>query len=227
MSRRQLLQLYLDPTKCSAPTTSSAAEQLDLEGEWEGVLLDNHGRIMTWVAHLLTHRFFAAAARREQRASIAAASSPPSWWRGKSFSRLAGGDITGGANRIAVVSTPARSDSGQNASVAPVEHNHLFDAAIGPTRFPSPRGRQRSKHRDDSSNESEDSGSKSELALILTYRRHQPWYSPWRTMTDELRLLRTSPSSPTVLLGWGCMAWSGGTLNASPFCLYRKDASTN
>jgi hypothetical protein len=228
MSRRQLLQLYLDPTKCSAPPTSSAAEQLDLEGEWEGVLLENHGRIMTWVAHLLTHRFFAAMARRQRRALFAAtsSSSSSSWWRGKSFS-CGGGEITGGANRIAVVSRPARSDCGQNASVAPVEHNHLFDAAIGPTRFPSPRGRQRSKHRYDSSNESEDSGSKSELALVLTYRRHQPWYSPWRTMTDELRLLRTSPSGPTVLLGWGCMAWSGGILNASPFCLYRKDASTN
>jgi hypothetical protein len=226
MSRRQLLQLYLDPTKCSAPTTSSAAEQLDLEGEWEGVLLENHGRIMTWVANLLTHRFFAALARRQRRA-LFAASSPPSWWRGKSFSRLAGGNITGGANRIDVVSRPARRDTGQNASVAPVEHNHPFDVGVGPTRFPSPRGRQQTKHRNICSNESGDSGSRDELALILTYRRHQPWYSPWRTMTDELRLLRTSPSGPTVLLGWGCMAWSGGILNASPFCLYRKDASTN
>jgi hypothetical protein len=224
MSRRQLLQLYLDPTKCSAPSTSSAAEQLDLEGEWEGVLLENHGHIMTWVANLLTHRFFAAVARRERRASIAAESSPPSWWRGKSFSRLAGGDITGGANRIAAVSTTTRRDTGQNGSVAPVEHNHPFDVAIGPTRFPSPRERQQIKHRNNRSNDSGDSGSRDELALILTYRRLQPWYSPWRTMTDELRLLRTSPSGPTVLLGWGCMAWSEGILNASPFCLYRKDA---
>jgi hypothetical protein len=56
-------------------------------------------------------------------------------------------------------------------------------------------------------------------------------------MTDEIRVVRVSshPSflgaaAPgdgmgTVLLGWGCMRWSGGILNASPFCLYRTDSS--
>jgi hypothetical protein len=78
-------------------------------------------------------------------------------------------------------------------------------------------------------------------ALILDYNRYQPWYSPWRTMTDEIRVVRLSSPSPssflgvapgdgegsdgTVLLGWGCMKWSGGILNASPFCLYRTSSS--
>jgi hypothetical protein len=58
-------------------------------------------------------------------------------------------------------------------------------------------------------------------------------------MTDELRVVRLAsrPSclgtaAPgdggemgTVLLGWGYMQWSGGILNASPFCLYRAGSS--
>ncbi len=53
-------------------------------------------------------------------------------------------------------------------------------------------------------------------------------------MTDELRVVPIqttnndgndiqAPPPPTVLIGVGWMAWSGGKWNASPFCLWRRD----
>ena len=46
-------------------------------------------------------------------------------------------------------------------------------------------------------------------------------------MVDELRVLKLpEDSSVEVMIGMGCMAWSGGMLNASPFCLWRhKDTA--
>ena len=38
-------------------------------------------------------------------------------------------------------------------------------------------------------------------------------------MRDELRVL--SLTDGDVLIGMGSMTWSGGSLNASPFCLWR------
>jgi hypothetical protein len=51
-------------------------------------------------------------------------------------------------------------------------------------------------------------------------------------MIDEVRVLNITCSATThegenddnnlqILIGLGCMAWSGGVLNSSPFCLYR------
>jgi len=41
-------------------------------------------------------------------------------------------------------------------------------------------------------------------------------------MRDEMRVLRLDLADGDVMIGAGCMAWSGGMLNASPFCAYRK-----
>ena len=56
------------------------------------------------------------------------------------------------------------------------------------------------------------SGSKS---VVLDYSKYQFPLSLWWTMKDELRCLPCG-----VLIGLGCMAWSGGMMNAAPFCLY-------
>lgn len=45
--------------------------------------------------------------------------------------------------------------------------------------------------------------------------------SPWYSMHDELRYIPIADDY-SVLLGFGCMGWSGGIRNAAPFCLYRK-----
>lgn len=68
--------------------------------------------------------------------------------------------------------------------------------------------------------------SKSKLkgnGILLDYSRHQNMLSPWKTMKDEIRVLRRSDingkNDITILLGVGSMAWSGGFLNCQPFCL--------
>lgn len=56
-------------------------------------------------------------------------------------------------------------------------------------------------------------------SCVLRYRRHHSRLSLWRSMRDELRVL--SLTDGDVLIGMGSMTWSGGSLNASPFCLWR------
>ena len=64
------------------------------------------------------------------------------------------------------------------------------------------------------------------VSLVLRYRNHESFATSgwkillWKNMRDELRLIHCS-NGDYVLLGWGCMAWSGGIWNASPFCLFR------
>lgn len=67
-----------------------------------------------------------------------------------------------------------------------------------------------------------------EMSLVLDYSRHQFPLSPWRTMMDEIRVVRVgegggADEDARVLIGLGYMAWSGGKLNSSPFLLYRKE----
>lgn len=87
---------------------------------------------------------------------------------------------------------------------------------------------------------SSESTSTNKNVIALDYTKSQSIMSPWRTMVDEIRILDVSQilrsstadgrENPDlhqnqqyqILLGLGCMAWSGGMLNASPFCLYRK-----
>ena len=60
------------------------------------------------------------------------------------------------------------------------------------------------------------------LSLVLRYNPFQSFFSLWRTMRDEMRVLRLDLADGEVMIRAGCMAWSGGMLNASPFCAYRK-----
>lgn len=70
-------------------------------------------------------------------------------------------------------------------------------------------------------------------SVVIRYGQYQSIVSLWKTMVDEIRILplsvildeTTLPSAATdieVMIGLGCMKWSGGMLNASPFCLYRR-----
>lgn len=58
-------------------------------------------------------------------------------------------------------------------------------------------------------------------SVKLRYSSHHPFLSPWHTMVDELRVLREPDKNgkDAIMLGLGYMAWSGGSLNSSPFCL--------
>lgn len=56
--------------------------------------------------------------------------------------------------------------------------------------------------------------------VLLEYSKDHGFLSLWRSMKDEIRIL--PGSNGNILVGLGCMAWSGGMLNCQPFCLYRK-----
>eukprot|EP00977_Amphora_coffeiformis_P017591 scaffold5798_cov173-Amphora_coffeaeformis.AAC.5 len=80
-----------------------------------------------------------------------------------------------------------------------METEHRFDYSIAPSRIDPTRS-----------------------SVTLKYSRYQKLFSLWKTMVDELRVLQLPEGSPIeVLICMGCMDWSGGMLNASPFCLWR------
>jgi len=80
-----------------------------------------------------------------------------------------------------------------------IETEHRFVYSIAPSRM-DPRG----------------------SSVNLKYSKYQHLFSLWKTMVDELRMLQLPEKCPIeVLICMGCMGWSGGVLNASPFFLWR------
>lgn len=85
------------------------------------------------------------------------------------------------------------------ADSSKMETEHRFDYTVGPSRLDP-----------------------TESSVNLIYTRHKTSFSPWKTMVDELRVLDLPEECPIeVMICMGCMGWSGGMLNASPFCLWR------
>ena len=81
-----------------------------------------------------------------------------------------------------------------------METEHRFDYSIAPSRLDPTRS----------------------SSVNLIYSKYQNLFSLWKTMVDELRVLQLPDECPIeVLICMGCMGWSGGMLNASPFCLWR------
>lgn len=180
MPRRDLLALFL---ACEAPEDATA-----VGGEWNGLLLENNGPLMTAVSAFLSNRLFG-------RGRI---------WNGKAIGVGAaeeGDSGAGGINRF----YPGK-ERGVDGEV--MDKEHRFDCSVQPSRL--------------------DCGTKS---LLMEYAPYQGRLSLWRGMRDELRVLRP-PSGENgeggVLLGMGCMTWSGaflrdGFLNCAPFCVFIAD----
>ena len=85
------------------------------------------------------------------------------------------------------------------ADSSSIQTEHRFDFSIAPSRL-DPKS----------------------SSVILIYNKYQNLFSPWKAMVDELRVLKLpQDSSVEVMICMGCMGWSGGMLNASPFCLWR------
>ncbi len=78
-------------------------------------------------------------------------------------------------------------------------------------------------------------------SIRLNYSRHQGMFSLWKTMVDEVRLLKVprvqvqavdkgggeiEEKFDVILLGIGSMAWSGGMYNGQPFCLYQPSVTS-
>lgn len=62
-------------------------------------------------------------------------------------------------------------------------------------------------------------------SLVIKYARYHSSFSLFNSMVDELRVLKypDSKGNGAILIGLGSMAWSGGKLNCSPFCLMRTE----
>jgi hypothetical protein len=170
MSRRDLLQLWL---RCDVPSSLPS-----IDGDWNGVLLDNNGPVMSTVSTILTDGLFGRGRK----------------WKGKAFHSLA----RKGINRF----SPRR--VGEDVSAQSDTHfEHQFDLSFENSRL-------------DPKSES----------LTLRYSNYQSRLSLWHSMRDEVRVLCLDEEGRGILLGLGCMKWSGalwrdGMMNSSPFCLFR------
>ena len=90
------------------------------------------------------------------------------------------------------------------ADPSTIQTEHQFDFSIAPSRLDPNKS----------------------SSVMLIYSKYQNLFSLWKTMVDELRVLKLpGDSSVEVMICMGCMGWSGGMLNASPFCLWRSRAS--
>jgi hypothetical protein len=170
MNRMELLQVFKNS---QAPTSIS-----DIEGAWDGVLLENNGFVMTTISSILTNIFFSMGRR----------------WNGKAFH--ADGH---GINRF-IGKQDGADEFGTRPTTAPpttLETEHSFQYSIASS-----------------------SVDKNSSAVKLVYAKFQSSWSLWKTMVDEVRLVPASNGG--VLLGLGSMAWSGGMLNSTPFCLWRR-----
>ena len=66
---------------------------------------------------------------------------------------------------------------------------------------------------------------KGNKSLQLSYKKYQKNLSLWKSMRDEIRVVKTirdGNSKTMLLLGMGCMQWSGGMYNTAPFCLWKS-----
>lgn len=118
LNRRQLLELFC---QCEPPPPPSASSPFLLEtttlsggDDWDGILLDNHGRFMTSISQFMTHVLFG---RGNQ-------------WCGKRFGDASATPITktttSGINRF-------RSFSSSSSKL--LQHRHRFDYAIQESRL--------------------------------------------------------------------------------------------
>ena len=81
-------------------------------------------------------------------------------------------------------------------NIAPCEEEHVFDYALQSSKLQP--------------------GTES---IVLDYSPYQSPFSLWKTMQDEVRVVPCLDGD--VLVGFGCMSWSGGMLNSSPFVLHK------
>lgn len=176
MKREELLTLFLS---CTAPT-----ELTQIQGEWDGTLLENNGVVMTNVSALISNKLFGRGRT----------------WNGKAFSAAKPEEpLASGINRFRSGDDPSVDSNGA------ITTNHSFDYSVSESVF----GINRS--------------------VRLKYANYQALLSPWRTMNDEVRVLRMPSSSGSteedggILIGVGWMAWSGGSLNCQPFCLIQSN----
>ena len=95
----------------------------------------------------------------------------------------------------------------------------------GVNRFHAKSGGTECQHQFEYTIKESQIGVSQDPSVSLCYLKYQFPLSLWYTMTDEIRYVPVEDDNGSVqiLIGFGSMAWSGGKLNASPFCLWRAE----
>lgn len=215
MNREDLLRVFANSR---APTPSELSEWFSGEShgdgelpnerenendlfEWDGVLLDNNGAIMTVVSNVMTHGLFGGIALPWRLTG--ASSKAKGRWKGKAFAKptsVSNSNSSGyGINRFESSSKDIKSKTFQR---------HAFDYEIANSKLLP------------------EDNNKNNLCLRVNYAKYQSLpISLWASMRDELRVVDVdADKSNVVLIGVGSMGWSGGALNCSPFLLERSVA---
>eukprot|EP01083_Nonionella_stella_P131573 399822_1 len=221
LKRKELMELFL---LCDAPTDedmksnakAKAKDSCDSRygGEWDGILMDNN-EIMTPIASFITNSVFGI--RHGGK------------WAGKqlNFSSLSSSSKDDNGSNNSNSNSNSNSNIGINRFYSTqdnvdididIELEHSFAISIAPSSLRRRR------------NDNDDGNSKS---IMLNYSPYQGILSPWKTMVDELRVLKppslnTSKSKSRkddrgILLCVGSMAWTGGYWNGTPFLLVQRD----
>jgi hypothetical protein len=229
MSRKELLELFL---QCKPPNHLD-----DILGSWDGILLSNNLVLVSYndnkiyIYHLYSFIFFMAGFLFNSHCYIHDTQTSVSQfithglfgkgckWNGKSFycNNHNKRKEYIGTNRFQTTTAGGGGGSIGN-NHASFDERHPFDYSYSTSRI--------QPH---------------QTSIVLDYQRYQHFLSPWKTMKDEIRVLRprprttnrsnrrgqrnsghTQPNSnmePAILIGLGSMGWSGGKWNCQPFCL--------
>eukprot|EP00534_Pseudo-nitzschia_fraudulenta_P001820 CAMPEP_0201129408 /NCGR_PEP_ID=MMETSP0850-20130426/36856_1 /ASSEMBLY_ACC=CAM_ASM_000622 /TAXON_ID=183588 /ORGANISM="Pseudo-nitzschia fraudulenta, Strain WWA7" /LENGTH=267 /DNA_ID=CAMNT_0047398873 /DNA_START=131 /DNA_END=934 /DNA_ORIENTATION=- len=214
MGREELLKVF---SESRAPTPEELSEIICYRGnaernsekcgksnddnnnaicEWDGVLLDNNGKIMNLVSGLLTHGLFGGIGLPWRL--MGPSSKAKGRWSGKAFGTLSSpGSPSVGTNRF----VPAKSTA--------CFRRHSFDFSISDSKLlPGTSSLRLEYKRHQSLPVSLWSSMVDEIRVVELLPRET-------TCNNE----NDSDNEDLVLIGMGWMGWSGGSLNCSPFLL--------
>jgi hypothetical protein len=196
LDRQEVLQLFL--WDCEAP-----ANLAELDGDWNGELLENNGVVLTQVTNFLTNGLFGKGRK----------------WNGKLFD---GHDGRGRNRFFSSSKTTNEQIHPVSSESTTIDTEHTFDLSVAPSRL----GVSIKEELQDNDNSNTDSNSNQATphemmkVALCDYTQHQSRFSLWYSMKDELRVVKCSNGQ--IVLGLGSMGWSGSIWNASPFCLWRE-----
>lgn len=218
LTRKQVLQLYFHT--CQAPTNTTL-----LEGPWNGVLLQNNGFFLTRISGFVTNYLFGKQRR----------------WNGKFFDSSSHAGInrfetfvqskyTNNKNNKNNQYSPTSKSKHSCLIVSRTEEDHPFCWSIQDSsilqknkaaiilRYNSPYSTfTKSQWRMSIGGGTKKIHTNHNNNILHHQRKHRSII--WNTMKDEIRVV--PGTNNTILIGLGSLQWSGGMINAAPFCLYR------
>jgi len=169
---------------CDAPTDDDMDDfDCRYSGAWDGTLLDDN-EVMTPIANFITNSLFGirhggkwAGKQLNMMSSLSSSSKDDNGNNNNNNSNI-------GINRFYSTRTK-NNDEDQDGINVDIELEHSFAISIAPSSL-----RRRRRRVDDDDGNNDDDSKKS---IMLNYSPYQGILSPWKTMVDELRVLRPPP----------------------------------